>query len=117
GVGLMALAWQGKVQADGSVLFEGAGMLSASHLISMTPDRTLEIRAADVQDGVLVSLSDPLPTDRYVDNDRRTENTSATKNGKATAAASTLASNTSKTNSHRDYQATNASEASGAESS
>lgn len=63
--GLMGMAWQGAVQKDGSVLFIGAGPMSLSHQVKLTKDGVLEVRGAEIVDGVLVSLRDIMPTDRY----------------------------------------------------
>lgn len=63
--GLMGMAWQGAVQKDGSVLFVGAGPMSLSHQVKLTKDGVLEVRGAEIVDGVLVSLRDIMPTDRY----------------------------------------------------
>jgi|GEM_PF-2347333 len=64
--GLLSMAWRGRVQNDGSVLFQGASPMAASFQMAMAADGALELRGASINDGVLVSLSEVQPTDRYV---------------------------------------------------
>lgn len=63
--GSMANAWKGYVQNDGSVLFEGLNMMAVSFQVLRTQDGAIEVRAADIQNGTLQSLSPLQPADRY----------------------------------------------------
>jgi hypothetical protein len=63
--GMMSLAWEGRVQPDGSIAFAGAGPLSMSYHLAKASDGLLEIRGATIKEGQLVSLDAVQPTDRY----------------------------------------------------
>lgn len=64
--GMNSLAWHGRVQPDGSVLFTGDGPLSTDFQVGFAADGTLEMRSATIQNGQLVALEEAKPTDRYV---------------------------------------------------
>ena len=58
--------WNGTLQADGSVVFAGTGMLKMSYKAAMASDGAYEIRMVKLRDGVVLSVSEPAQYSRYL---------------------------------------------------
>lgn len=57
--------WNGTVEADGSVVFVGRGLLKAPHRIVLTADGAMEIRLVKLQAGQVVSESPATEYNRF----------------------------------------------------
>ncbi len=58
--------WHGTLQPDGSVVYAGTGLFKMSHKAMIGSDGAYEVRMVKLRDGVVVSMDELMPTNRYL---------------------------------------------------